>query len=330
MTITLTETERSALLTLCVMAAYADGDKDDRERAEVKRIVEGLDAPRFNPVLIYKEALTQPQPIAETAARLQSPAAKSMAYEMAVCVCDADDVLDEREKKFLEQLRAALGLQVKSAAEFQKQADAIAATPIPLVQGVEDEPFEVPVQQLDDKPGVAPDSEGDKMILNYAILNGALELLPQSLATMAIIPLQMKMVYRLGKRHGYELDRGHLRDFLATVGVGLTSQVVEGYARKLLGGLLGKVAGGKMGKLGKSVAEQAASSAFSFASTYALGQVAKQYYAGGRKFASVQLKELFSSSLAEAKTLHGRYLPQIQERVKTLNPSQLLPLIRGQ
>ena len=42
MTKTLTETERSALLTLCVMAAYADGDKDDRERDEVKRIVEGL------------------------------------------------------------------------------------------------------------------------------------------------------------------------------------------------------------------------------------------------------------------------------------------------
>ncbi|MBM3844900.1 MAG: cation-transporting P-type ATPase [Verrucomicrobia bacterium] len=33
---------------------------------------------------------------------------------------------------------------------------------------------------------------------------------------------------------------------------------------------------------------------------------------------------------AEAKALHGRYLPQIQERVKTINPSELLPLIRGQ
>ncbi len=98
MTKTLTETERSALLTLCVMAAYADGEKDDREGAEVKRIGESLDAPRFNPVLLYKEALTQRQPIADTAARLESPAAKAVAYEMAVCICDADDVLDERVK----------------------------------------------------------------------------------------------------------------------------------------------------------------------------------------------------------------------------------------
>ena len=155
-------------------------------------------------------------------------------------------------------------------------------------------------------------------------------MLPQSLATMAIIPLQMKMVYRIGKQHGFELDRGHIRDFFATVGVGLTSQVVEGYARKLLGGLLGKFAGGSIGKLGRGVAEQAASSAFSFASTYALGQVARQYYAGGRKVAGIQLKELFSSSLVEAKSLHTRYLPQIQERVKTINPSQLFPLIKGQ
>jgi uncharacterized membrane protein YebE (DUF533 family) len=98
MTKTPTETERSALLTLCVMAAYADGEKDDRERAEVKRIVEGLDAPRFNRVLIYKEALAQPQHIANTVARLESPAAKAVAYEMAVCICDAEDVLDERVK----------------------------------------------------------------------------------------------------------------------------------------------------------------------------------------------------------------------------------------
>ena len=91
---TLTEAESSALLTLCVMAAYADGGKDDRERAELKRIIEGLAAPRINSVLIYKEALTEPRPLAETVARLESSAARAMAYEMAVCICDADDVLD--------------------------------------------------------------------------------------------------------------------------------------------------------------------------------------------------------------------------------------------
>ena len=37
------------------------------------------------------------------------------------------------------------------------------------------------------------EAELDKSILNYSILNGALELLPQSWASVAIIPLQVKM-----------------------------------------------------------------------------------------------------------------------------------------
>jgi uncharacterized protein (DUF697 family) len=61
---------------------------------------------------------------------------------------------------------------------------------------------------------------------------------------MAIIPLQMKLVYRIGQSYGYQMDKGHIKEFLATAGVGLTSQYVEQVGRKLLGGLLGAVAGG--------------------------------------------------------------------------------------
>jgi uncharacterized protein (DUF697 family) len=164
------------------------------------------------------------------------------------------------------------------------------------------------------------------MILNYAILNGALELLPDSLATMAIIPLQMKMVYRLGKAHGYELDRGHLKELLGVAGVGLTSQVVEGYARKLLGGLLGKAGGGMV----KSVGKQVTSSAMSFATTWALGKMAVQYYAGGRKLSAIELRQLFGSLTEQARGLHGDYANAIREKAGSLNLSQLLPLIRGQ
>ena len=124
----------------------------------------------------------------------------------------------------------------------------------------------------------AADAELDKSILNYALLNGALELLPQSWASMAIIPLQIKMVYGIGKSHGVELDQGHIKEFIAAAGVGMTSQYLEQMGRKLLGGLIGKAAGKTAGKFGGV----AVGMAFSFATTYALGQVAKRYYAGGR------------------------------------------------
>ncbi len=163
-------------------------------------------------------------------------------------------------------------------------------------------------------------AEMDSMVLNYAILNGALELLPQGLASMAIIPLQMKMVYRIGKAHGFELDRGHVKDFLATAGVGLTSQYLEQFGRKLVGGLLGTLAGG----LGRAVGSAATGAGFSFASTYALGQVARRYYAGGRVLSSAMLKQAFADVLGEAKGLQSKYLPEIERRARTLDVAEVV------
>jgi len=171
----------------------------------------------------------------------------------------------------------------------------------------------------------ASDAELDKSILNYALLNGALELLPQSWASMAIIPLQVKMVYGIGKAHGVELDQGHIKEFIAAAGVGMTSQYLEQFGRKLMGGLLGKVAGRTLGGLGGA----ATGMAFSFATTYALGHVAKRYYAGGRVMSTAMLRETFQGLLTPAKQLQTQYLPQIQQKAATLDAGQIMALVRG-
>jgi uncharacterized protein (DUF697 family) len=164
----------------------------------------------------------------------------------------------------------------------------------------------------------------DAMIQNYAIVNGALELLPQSLASMAIIPLQMKMVYAIGKAYGFELDRDHIKELLATLGVGLTSQFLEQFGRKLIGGVLGRLGGGLLGGAG-SVTTGAA---FSFASTYALGHVAQRYYAGGRSIDAAGLKQAFAEMLGQAKQLQTRYTSQIAEQARTLDLDKLLSVIK--
>lgn len=219
----MTREEQQAILTITLMAAFADGTKDERERAEVKRIAESLSDGDINVSALYQDVLLK---------------------------------------------RRSLD-------------DAVAAI-------------------------------------------GALELLPQNLASVAIIPLQMKMVYRVGKAHGFELDRGHIKDFLATLGVGLTSQYLEQFGRKLLGGLLGQVAGG----IGRGIGRAATGVAFSFATTYALGHVAKRYYAGGRTLSADMLKQAFESMLGEAKAMQSRYLPEIQQKARTLDVSQVLQSIR--
>jgi len=157
------------------------------------------------------------------------------------------------------------------------------------------------------------------------VLNGALELLPESLATMAILPLQMRLVYRIGRAYGYELDAGHAKDFAATLGVGLTGQYLEGVGRKLLGGVLGAIAGRAAGGL----ARQATSSAVAFATTYALGRVAKDYYAGGRTMDGARLQQVFRALQGDARELRQRYAGEIESRASTLDPKQLVSLVRS-
>ena len=310
----MTEQEQRAILTICLMAAFSDGAKDERERERIRSISESLAGDTaIDVAALYQDVLLKRASLEQSAAALGSLELRQLAYEMAVCVCDADEMRSDAETAFLDRLRPALALERTAIEPFQAQADALAAEPV-VVTGPELE-----------APAAGREAELDRMILNSSILNGALELLPQSLATMAIIPLQMKMVYRIGKAHGFELDRGHIKDFLATVGVGLTSQYVERIGRRLVGGMLG----GLGGRLGRGLGSAATGSAFSFATTYALGKVAVAYYAGGRTLDSRTLKETFASLLGEAKTLQAGYLPQIQERARTIDTGQLLQLVRS-
>jgi hypothetical protein len=69
--------------------------------------------------------------------------------------------------------------------------------------------------------------------------------------------------------------------------------------------------------------------AFSFASTYALGQIARRYYAGNRQMSSALLRESFQNLLEPAKELQARYLPQIRETASGLDATKIMALVRG-
>jgi len=136
--------------------------------------------------------------------------------------------------------------------------------------------------------------------------------------------LAYEMVYGIGKAHGYTLDQGHIKHFIAAAGVGHTSQYLEQFGRKLLGGLLGKAAGGLAGRASAT----ATGLAFSFATTYALGQVAKRYYAGGRKMSTAVLRDTFQGLLHPAKEMQPRYLPQIRQTAGGLDAARVMALVR--
>jgi uncharacterized protein (DUF697 family)/tellurite resistance protein len=314
------EQETRSILTIALMAAFADGMKDDSERAAVKRVAESLgsDAGVDLPAL-YREVLISKPDLVQVGGALQSAEMKQLAYEMAVGVCEADGTRGPAEVEFLGRLATALGLaagvtgSVHQAADELSGAAAVATAPAPgpasgTVLG---------------KANVS-DAEMDKTILNASITNAALELLPESIASMAIIPLQMRLVHRIGRAYGFPMDMSNAKDFVATLGVGLTGQYLEQFGRKLLGGLLGGIGGG----LGRGLGRQAASSAMTFATTYAIGRVAQRYYAGGRTLDAATLKQTFTSLVDEARGLAPRYRQQIEQQAATIDTRSLASLIK--
>ncbi len=316
----MTDQEQKAVTTLVLMAAFADGKSDATERAHVARVAESLSqGDELNVAAIYQDVLLERVSVEDTVAQLTTPQVKRLAYELCVGACEADGATNDGERRFLDDLQGRLGLGETEAAEVKTltaQADALAVAPLAIVTPAEPSTLSSTMSA----------EEQDRVILNYSILNGALELLPDSLATMAIIPLQMKMVYRIGKTYGFELDRGHIKDLLATAGIGLTSQYVEQVGRKIVGKLFGR---GLLGGVLGGATKQVVSSGFSFASTYALGRLAVRYYSGGRTFSTQVLKDTYAHLLEEAKGLQGKHMPEIREKARTVNVSQILQDVRA-
>jgi uncharacterized protein (DUF697 family)/tellurite resistance protein len=310
------EQDQKSIITIALLAAFADGNNSDRERAEVKRVADSFSSSGdMNISAIYQDVLMKRASLDAAVAGLASMEAKKLAFEIAVCVCDADGLQGDAERAFLSSLRAKLNIDALAANTYAANVDAL--TTAPLAKPTSFEPAIL--------ASTLSTAEQDKLILNYAILNGALELLPESLASMAIIPLQMKMVYRIGKTYGFELDRGHIKDFLAAAGVGMASQALEQVGVKLIGKVFGS---GLIGGLLGGLAKQAVSSGFSFATTFALGHLAKRYYAGGRTFSAAVLKDTYTTLLGEAKSMEGQYLPAIREKARTINVAQILQEVR--
>lgn len=382
----MTRQEIQSTLTISLLAAYADSHKHEREREEIRRIAEGLaSAEEVNLPSLYQDVLFRRTNIHAAAAGLHSDEARQLAYEMAVCVCEADGSTSEREQAFLKELHEVLGLTEPFAQQTLADGQALAEAPLAVPAGADGwgasagqatsrEALDVPASDGaglargraadagtaspsasptaeaaaassstapaaagatvpagsatgTPRPSSLPPAEIDRRILRAAITNGAIELLPESLSTLAIIPLQMRLVYQIGESYGYTLDKGHIRDLLAALGIGMTSQYLEQAGRKLLGGLLGK----KLGKsiLGK-VGKQAVSSGMSFASTYALGHVANQYYAGGRTLSMQMLKNTYDHVLQKGQTLQLQYQPEMQAEARTLDAAKVMAMVRGQ
>ncbi len=287
--------DQKVIVTIALAAALADGRQDPREATALKAVADAAGITDLDG--LARDIAAGTLRPADLARQLSDDQARRLAYQTALVACHADGPPSEAEQRFLDELRVALGQEAPPAG--------------------------APAAELGS--GTPPGPELDDMILRQSMLAAALELLPERLATMAIIPLQLRLVYLIGQRHGQQLDANQVKDLAGTFGIGAAAQVMEGVVRGVLGSLTKGIFGGAVG----GAAGVAAGAAVTFASTYALGHVATQYYAQGRRLSTADLKALFARFQEEARSLFPKVQEQIQAQSRTLNLQTVLATIQG-
>ncbi len=301
-------TDAEIIITIAAQAAVSDGARSATELGQIAAAATRLGLP--NADAIVQRAATTPGDVRELAATLSSDEARRAAYEIAVAVCNADGVAGEKEVQFLQRLSSTIDAGVTTG-----EISTIAA--VAALTGTVMQP-PVPSSAAAQPPAAG---ELDAMILDQAILTAALELLPDRLSNMAILPLQLRMVYTIGQRHGQPLDAAQVKDLAATFGLCAAAQLMESLVRKtfgrLAGGLLGTILGGATGA--------AAGASVSFAATYALGHAAAQYYAQGRSLSTADMRALFTRFQQDAETL----FPKVQDRVQGVARGTTLQSVLG-
>lgn len=294
-------TDHAPLIAIAMLAARADGSVDSAEQ----RVVDGVVAHTGNPDVagLAQQIAAGQLRVADLVSRLSDYEARRAAYEGALAVINADGSANESEQAFLNELRTALGFSDADVADATRMAAAMADAPAAGAQ-----------------TGKPPAGPVDEFILQQAILTGAIEVLPDRLANIAVLPLQLRMVYQIGQRHGQKLDINQAKDLAATFGLGAAAQSLESVAMKLIGGLAGGLLGGMVG----GATRIATGAIITFSATYALGHVAEQYYAQGRRISAADLRELFVRFQSEAKTIYPRVQEQIHRQAGALNLQSLL------
>lgn len=308
----LTPQDAETIIAIAALAAQADGTQDDVERTRIVEMASGLGLPDAAASLASSMAATVDRSavIARLTETLSTQAARQSAYDTAVSVCFADGWINPSETAFLNSLATALGVDPThvnaAAAQVHEHAAASGSA------------------QATPHPNAAVDS----FVLDQAMMAAALELLPDRLANLGILPLQLRLVHQIGARHGQQTSANQVKDLLGVFGIGAAAQIMEKVVRNTLGGfagMLGKgVLGSMLGGVAGGAAGMAAGSAVTFATTYALGHAAEQYYAQGRTLSSADLKALFTRFQGDAKTVFPKVEARIRELAANGNVGSLL------
>lgn len=309
----MTPQDAELIVAIAALAAQADGKQDDAEKQRIAEMAAGLGLSDSSALLAGDMAakVGTHAALARITEQLSSAEARQTAYDTAVSVCYADGWVNPNEVAFLRSLATALRIEASGIDQAAANVQQHVADSAPSGSAASARPAS----------GGTESNALDTFILDQAMLSAALEFLPDRLANLGILPLQLRLVQQIGERHGQTLNASQVKDLVAVFGIGAAAQIMEKVVRNTFGGMAGMlgrgVLGGMLGGIAGEAAGLAAGASVTFATTYALGHASEQYYSQNRSLSTTDLQALFERFRRDATTLY----PRVETRIRELASS---------
>ncbi len=284
----LTPQEAIAGIKVLIFMARADGIFRAEEEQILLETCETLGLP---PEVSLLDLVREDIDLEAELAQITTPAAREQVYAAALALACADRNRSPEEREVLVRIRNAFGATPAKTDLVQRFLDDARNTLLPA----DIAPIDDPVER---------EKTIDQVIQNYAIFTAVLGAFPipgvALVVDIAILTFQLKMIEEIGRYWGYTTNRRDaelLRDGMVG-GMGLSLfRIAVSNAAKLIPGW-GSVVGASL----------------SYASTWAFGKVANQYYASGGKLDAQALQAAFRQARREGEQKYRENRAYIEQK----------------
>lgn len=281
----ITAQEGLASLKVLVGVARVDGTVTPEERQSLEDALAWVTLPEG---VTLQTLLTEPIDPVKEARTILSPEGRDACYNAAVAMGQADGTVAPAEADLLGTLREALHIPEDRATIIGRVFGEARDTVLPSnINAIAD-------------PGKRA-AEIREDVLKYSVFTAILGAFPVpgvAIATdLAVVGLQVKLIRDIGQYWGHKVDNRAAKSLLYGLGLGTGARIAVTNVAKLV-----PIFGSAFG------------AAASFASTWALGKVADQYFASGGKAAIGTLKDAFRKAEKEGRSEYDARKREIEAK----------------
>ncbi len=277
----MTDVQAVACLRLIVAVAKADGEVAAAERQQLAGALDDLPLGGLSVDALLSETVD----VDAQFQLLDTQQAKENAWQAMYAMAWADGECVPVEQVVLDYAQQSLGIPDESATIVHRLYNEARDTLLPSAI----HPIADPLRRA---------AEIKEDTLKYAILTAVLGAFPVPglalLTDLAVVAVQVKLVRDVGQYWGHKVDQAAAKSLLYSLGLGTGARMAVNNLAKLVPGW-----------------GSAVGAATSFASTWALGKVADEYFKSGANTDPAQLRSAYKSAQQEGKSTYEAHKEEI-------------------